>query len=146
MIDRKNIGREFKSAERKVVRWEISHFANAIRDKNPLYFDTEYAKNCGYKDLLLPPTYFTKTAVSDPLFFTKLKVDFTKLLDGGREFKYYSQCFAGDTIIYQTKVLDIIEKKGRRGSFDVITSMTTGKNKDTNEKIFEQIHTWIVFH
>lgn len=146
MIERKNIGREFKSAEKKISRWKVSQFANAIRDTNPLYYDVDFAKKKGYRDLLVPPTFFTTIALSDPRFFTKLKIDFRKLLDGGREFKYYSQCFAGDTIIYQTRVENIIEKQGKRGPFDIVTSITVAKNKETNEKVFDQIHTWIVFH
>ncbi len=145
MIDRKHIGREFKSAEKKISRWKVSQFANAVRDTNPLYFDVDYAKKQGYKDLVVPPTFFTTIALSDPRFFTKLKIDFRKLLDGGREFKYYAPCCAGDTIVYQTKVVDIIEKQGKR-TFDIVTSQTSGKNKETNEKVFDQIHTWIVFH
>lgn len=146
MIDRKNIGREFKPAEKKISRWKVSQFANAIRDTNPLYYDVNFAKKQGYRDLLIPPTFFTTVALSDPRFFTKLKIDFRKLLDGGREFKYYSQCCAGDTIIYQTRVENIIEKKGKRGPFDIVSSITTAKNKETNENVFDQIHTWVVFH
>jgi len=146
MIDRKNIGREFKSAEKIISRWKVSQFANAIRDTNPLYYDVDFAKKQGYRDLLVPPTFFTTIALSDPRFFTKLKIDFRKLLDGGREFNYYSQCCAGDTIIYQTRVENIIEKKGKRGPFDIVTSITTAKNKESDEKVFDQIHTWVVFH
>lgn len=146
MIDRKFIGREFAPREQIISRWKVSQFANAIRDFNPLYYDVEEAKNQGFKDVIVPPTFFTTIALSDPKFFTKLKIDFRKLLDGGREFKYYSQCCAGDTIIYQTRVENMVEKQGKRGPFDIVTSITTGKNKETNEKVFDQIHTWVVFH
>jgi acyl dehydratase len=146
MIDRKFIGYEFKPAERTIARWKISQFANAIRDDNPLYYDSDYAKSQGYKDLPVPPTFFTSIALSDPKFFPTLGIDFRKLLDGGREFKYYSQCCAGDTLVYQTRVNNITEKEGKRGKFDIVTSITTGKNKESNEKVFDQIHTWIVFH
>ncbi len=146
MIDRKYIGREFAPREQTISRWKVSQFANAIRDFNPLYYDVDEAKNQGFKDVIVPPTFFTTIALSDPKFFTKLKIDFRKLLDGGREFKYYSQCCAGDTIIYQTRVENMVEKQGKRGPFDIITSITTGKNKETNEKVFDQIHNWVVFH
>jgi hypothetical protein len=75
-----------------------------------------------------------------------LGIDFRKLLDGGREIKYYSQGFAGDTITYQTKVENIVEKEGKRGKMDLITAVTSGKNKDTGEKVFDLIISLIVFH
>jgi hypothetical protein len=75
-----------------------------------------------------------------------LGIDFRKLLDGGREIKYYSQGCAGDTITYQTKVENIVEKEGKRGKMDLITVVTSGKNKDTGEKVFDLIISLIVFH
>ena len=68
------------------------------------------------------------------------------LLDGGKEYRYYSQCVAGDRIIYQTKIKNIIEKEGKRGKMDIVTAFTQGKNKETNDKVFDVIITLIVFH
>ncbi len=73
-------------------------------------------------------------------------IDYKKLLDGGREYKYYSPWFAGDNIIYQTKVQSIDEKEGKRGKMDVVIAVTTGKNKETNKKLWDSICTFIVFH
>lgn len=146
MIDRKFIGYEFAPNETTIYRWKISQFANAIRDFNPLYYDIKYVKQKGYRDLLVPPTFYTTMTFSDQKFFQKLEIDFRKLLDGGREFKYYSQCYAGDSIVYQTRVHNIVEKEGSRGKMDVVTAITIGKNKDTNHNIFEAVITLIVFH
>jgi len=146
MIDRKFIGYEFAPNEIRISRWKISQFANAIRDFNPLYYDIKYVQQEGYRDLLVPPTFYTTMTFSDQNFFQKLEIDFRKLLDGGREFKYYSQCYAGDSIVYQTRVDNIVEKEGSRGKMDVVTAITTGKNKDTNHNIFDAVITLIVFH
>jgi len=146
MIDRKFIGYGFAPNEIRISRWKISQFANAIRDFNPLYYDIKYVQQEGYRDLLVPPTFYTTMTFSDQNFFQKLEIDFRKLLDGGREFKYYSQCYAGDSIVYQTRVDNIVEKEGSRGKMDVVTAITTGKNKDTNHNIFDAVITLIVFH
>ncbi|MFX0080264.1 MAG: MaoC family dehydratase N-terminal domain-containing protein [Candidatus Hodarchaeota archaeon] len=147
MLDRKFIGYKFEPSERTISRWKITQFANAIRDTNPIYYDLNEAKNQGYKDLPVPPTFFTRMIYSgEKNFYATLGIDFKKLLDGGKEFRYYSQCVAGDKIIYQTKVENIIEKEGKRGKMDIVTSITEGKNKDSNEKVFEIINTLIVFH
>lgn len=79
-------------------------------------------------------------------FYATLGIDYKKLLDGGREIKYYSQCIAGDTIIYQTNVENIIEKEGKQGKMDIVIAITRGRNKETNEKVFDAIIILIVFH
>ena len=147
MLDRKFIGYEFEPREMLVPRWKVSQFANAIREKNPIYYDLNEAKAQGYRDIPVPPTFFTKMMYSgEKNFYVTLGIDFKKLLDGGKEFRYYSQCVAGDTIIYQTKVENIIEKEGKRGKMDILTAITKGKNRDSNEKLFEVTNTLIVFH
>ena len=147
MLDRKFIGYEFEPSEMLVPRWKVSQFANAIREKNPIYYDLNEAKAQGYRDIPVPPTFFTKMMYSgEKNFYVTLGIDFKKLLDGGKEFRYYSQCVAGDTIIYQTKVENIIEKEGKRGKMDILTAITKGKNRDSNEKLFEVTNTLIVFH
>ena len=35
---------------------DIRRYADATGDRNPLWFDDEYAKSAGYKGRLLPPT------------------------------------------------------------------------------------------
>jgi len=147
MLDRKFIGYKFEPSEMTIPRWKITQFANAIRDSNPIYYDLNEAKNQGYNDIPVPPTFFTRMTYSGKEnFYATLGIDFKKLLDGGREFKYYSQCVAGDTITYQTKVGNIIEKEGKRGKMDVVTAITKGKNIETNERVFDAIITLIVFH
>jgi hypothetical protein len=147
MLDRKFINYEFDPSEKKVTRWEIAQFARAIRDFNPIYFDINEAKKQKYKDIPVPPTFYTKYTFSgEKNFFATLGIDYRKLLDGGREFKYYSQCVAGNIVEYQTKVENIIEKEGKRGKMDIVTAVTSGKNKETNEKLWDTVIILVVYH
>jgi hypothetical protein len=147
MLDRKFIGYEFKPSEYTIPRWKITQYANAIRDFNPIYYDVHEAKNQGYRDIPVPPTFFAKMMYSgEKNFYETLGIDYKNLLDGGREFKYYSQCVAGDTIVYQTKVQNIVEKEGKRGNMDIVTALTKGRNKATGEVVYDVITTLIVFH
>ena len=147
MLDRKFIGYEFKPSEITIPRWKVTQFANAIRDSNPIYYDVDKAKNQGYKDIPVPPTFFARMTYSGQKnFYATLGIDYQKLLDGGRELNYYAQCVAGDTIVYQTKVENIVEKEGKRGKMDIVTAKTRGKNKETNEDIYDAIITLVVFH
>jgi acyl dehydratase len=149
MVDQKFIGYEFEASEYEITSWKVSQFANAIRDENPIYFDIEEAKKKGYKDIPIPPTFLTRMTFSgggaEPCFNT-LEIPYKKLLDGGREFKYHVQCYAGDTITYQTKVDNIVVKEGKRGKMDIVTLKTTGENKKTNEKVFDTFINLVVFH
>ncbi|MHA1913257.1 MAG: FAS1-like dehydratase domain-containing protein [Promethearchaeota archaeon] len=147
MLDRKFIGYEFEPSELTIPRWKVTQYANAIRDFNPIYYDVHEAKNQGYRDIPVPPTFFTRMTYSGKSnFYETIGIDYKNLLDGGREFKYYSQCVAGDTIVYRTKVENIVEKEGKRGKMDIVTAITSGRNKETNEEVFDAIITLIVFH
>jgi hypothetical protein len=147
MLDRKFIGYEFEPSEYSIPRWKVTQYANAIRDFNPIYYDVQEAKNQGYRDIPLPPTFFTKMTYSGKKnFYQTIGIDYKKLLDGGREFHYYSQCVAGDTIVYQTTVKNIVEKEGKRGKMDILTALTKGNNKETNERVYDVIITLVVFH
>ncbi len=146
MVDRKFIGYEFPPSEKIVAPWKVTQFANAIRESNPIYYDIDAAKKEGFRGLPVPPTFFaTMTFSGEKNYFETLGIDYRKLLDGGRELKYYSQCYAGDTIVYQTKVESIVETEGKRGKMDIVTAITSGKKKQTNEKVYDMIITVIVF-
>ncbi len=129
-----------------ISRWRISQFANAIGDKAPIYYNVDEAKKKGYMDLPVPPTFYATMSYSDSNFFEFLGIEMRKLLAGSREFKYYAQCCAGDIIVYTTRVESIVEKMGSKGKMDILTAVTTGKNKKTNETIFDHINSLIIFH
>jgi hypothetical protein len=149
MVDQKFIGYEFDASEYEITRWKISQFANAIREDNLIYFDIEEAKKEGHKDIPIPPTFLTRMTFSGggaAHCFSTLGIPYEKLLDGGRGFNYYSRCCAGETIEYQTKVESIVVKEGKRGKMDIVTLVTTGKNKDSSEKVFDTHINLVVFH
>jgi len=150
MIDRSFIGYKFDVSEEEITPWKVSQFANAIKDHNPIFYDVEEAKKKGYKNLAVPPTYFTKMTFSGSggffSFFETLSIDFKKLLDGGREFVYHNDCVAGDTISYQTTVESITEKEGKRGKMDIVKVVTKLKLKDSEEEILDMIINLVVFH
>ena len=51
------VGRELDRAEGVVTQREFQRWAAAVGDRNPLYFDREYARAHGYPDLVMPPMY-----------------------------------------------------------------------------------------
>ncbi len=147
MLNRNFIGYEFEPSEVTIPSWKITQFISAIGDSNPIYYDLNEAKAQGYRDIPVPPTFFTRMNYSgEKNFYATLGIDFKNLLDGGKEYRYHTQCVAGDTLIYQTKIKNIVEKEGKRGKMDIVTAVTKGKNRETNEKVFDAIITLIVFH
>ena len=83
MLDRKFIGYKFEPSEVTITRWKITQFANAIREKNPIYYNLSEAKAHGYKDLPVPPTFFTRMLYSgEKNFYATIGIDKKNLLDG----------------------------------------------------------------
>src|SRR6202012_1336062 len=53
------IGRETGRASGQVVKKEFQRWAAAVKDRNPLYFDADFARAHGYRDVVMPPMYLS---------------------------------------------------------------------------------------
>src|SRR5690242_11409478 len=51
------IGAELFRRRGTVVRREFQRWAAAVGDRNPLYFDGEFARAHGYRDVIAPPLF-----------------------------------------------------------------------------------------
>ena len=54
---RARIGSETARASGRVVKQEFQRWAAAVKDRNPLYFDADFARAHGYRDVIAPPLY-----------------------------------------------------------------------------------------
>lgn len=52
----------------------IMLFARSIGDKNPVYYDEEYAKGTGAGSIVAPPTFVQASAQFDPDYFLRPKI------------------------------------------------------------------------
>lgn len=110
-MNRDFVGREYPSAEPyEVTRGKIREFAEAIQDPNPMYTDTDTARDAGYPDVIAPPTFPTilgmegaRQAIVDP----ELRLDFSMVVHSDQSFSYSRPLHAGDVLTSHTRISEI---------------------------------------
>jgi acyl dehydratase len=110
-INRDYLGRTFPAAAPyEVSRVKIAEFADAIGDRNPLYYDRAVAQAAGYADVIAPPTFAivismagAASAVADP----GLGLNYAMVVHGEQRFEYTRQLRAGDVVTAQATISDI---------------------------------------
>jgi len=133
MIDKRHIGMELPKHSVDVEKGQLRFFAKATGQDDPIYIDDQAAKAAGYRDLPAPPTFLfcLDMDVPDPFHLLKtLEVDLGKVLHGEQSFTYHKDVCAGDTVTFQTKVVDIFDKKGGELEFIVQNTTVTNQNDD----------------
>jgi acyl dehydratase len=137
------IGTVIERGEGRVVRKEFQRWAAAVKDRNPLYFDADYARAQGYRDVIAPPLYFqyATTGVAD---LDQLRPDGIPLsgagdiplpkcprrLAGGQDIVFHEPLYDGDVVTVERTVTGLQQKQGRSGSFVVISMTTTYTRQD----------------
>lgn len=113
----------------EVEKRHIRQFAEAIGDKNPLYFDEEYAKSTIYGGIIAPPT-FPVAVGADSGQSIKLPLDYNRMLHGEQEFIYQRPIRAGDRLYCQMKVTNVYEKEGKSGPMQFLVMDTEMKDSE----------------
>lgn len=144
MLDKADIGKIFPSVTADVEKGRLRFFAKATGENNPIYFDEEAAINAGYTSIPVPPTFFfsLKMDVPNPFEnFENLGAPLEKILHGNQEFTYYKPAVAGDTLTFESIVVDIYNKKG--GALEFLVEQTKVSNQ-RNEHVADMITTLVV--
>jgi len=131
MIDRKHIGLEMPPHSADVEKGRLRFFAKATGQTDPIYIDEQAAKAAGYRSIPVPPTFLFCLDMEVPNPFElieRLDVDLGKVLHGEQSFTYYKDVCAGDRVTYQSKVVDIFDKKD--GALEFIIKETKVTNQD----------------
>lgn len=136
------VGHEIASAAGKVEAKQFQRWAAAVKDRNPLYFDAEYARAHGYRDVIAPRLY-AQYAVLGVTDMSNLRPDGTpgnvgtdiplpacpRRMAGGDNSTYHAPLYDGDEVIVSRVVDSIVEKHGRSGRFVLVTFRTTYRNQ-----------------
>jgi acyl dehydratase len=110
----------------EVERGAIKKYADAVGDRNPLYWDEEYARNSRYGSIIAPPGFFgwpvkwteampfiTSGGIMDALTEAMTKQGTPFILDGGGELEFKFPVRPGDIITASTKLVDIRERDAK---------------------------------
>lgn len=140
---RARIGSEIGRADGRVVRQEFQRWAAAVKDRNPLYFDADFARAHGYRDVVMPPMYIgsVTAGVAD---LDELRPDgipgrgpgdvslpkCPRIMGGGESIKFHEPVYDGDMLTSVRVIENIEEKHGRSGPFVLVTTRTTYIRQD----------------
>jgi hypothetical protein len=138
-----------------VAQREFQRFALAARDYNPLYFDDQYARECGYKGVFAPLMYIPcATAPLAPL--DSLGPDGTssvaaqlplprcpRRMAGGRAFESHGPAYDRTALDATHLLLNVTEKHGRSGAFVLISTQVDYVAADTGDLVARCVSTLI---
>jgi acyl dehydratase len=130
-LDRSIVGRESPAETLLVTRSRLRAFARATGQTDPRYTDVDAAKQAGYRDLPVPPTFLFSIELEAPDPFRELAdlgVDLRTVLHGEQEFSYHRMAYAGDELTARSRFTDMYEKKG--GALQFLVRETAVTDQD----------------
>ena len=142
MLDKNAVGRSSPPTLNEVERGAIRRFAESLGDFNPIYYDEEYARACGYPTIVAPPS-FPASFHSSADLRELLGVGIKSLLHAEQGFQYERPILAGDRIYVSTRVADVQERTGPAGKMDVAVIEDEGRDEEGN-LVFKARRTLVV--
>lgn len=137
MADKSKLGMEFPPYSFIIEKNKIAEFAAALAQKDDtdqikeIYRDEAAAKNAGYENIPVPPTFPTSFVfwTGGGLMATvdAVGADLSKLLHSEEDYEYFAPICAGDILTRKMKVVEMYErgKKERKGWYAEITVLQT---------------------
>ena len=136
------VGTVVAIATGEVNRRDWQRWAAAVGDHNPLWFDPDYARPHGYRDIICPPLYLqyailgvaalgdlrpdgSSGAVTGSLAFPRAP----RRMAGGESTTFHLPAYHRDEIEMVRTVESIVEKEGRSGRFVLVTWRTEYRNQ-----------------
>ena len=124
------LGKEGEPEFFEVEKGQLKRLAQALGDPNPLWNDLDYARKSRYGNIIAPPTFLVNSGL------IKLAVKLTDMmgpsrnwLDVGMEIEFFKPIEAGDTITSTAKLIDLKEKRGKKGPMLILLLEATYKNQ-----------------
>lgn len=123
----KLLGTKFPPFSFPIERGKVREFCLAIGENNPIFLDLNAAKEAGFSDIPIPPTFQTAIIFwGCPTFFqdiNNLGIDMKRLLHMKEEYKYHKPIYPGVSISAQMQITDV-----KTGKMDMVTF--EAKHKD----------------
>jgi acyl dehydratase len=126
-LDPDLLGKEMTVGTFSVDAEQIRAFAEAVGDLNPLYLDTETARQAGYPNVIAPPMFCMQMRGGRMVPDVALEPGLVSL-HAGQELEFYDEICAGQTYTTTAKIAEVYEKTGRSGPLGVIVREVTIKD------------------
>jgi acyl dehydratase len=113
----------------EVERGRLRFFARTIGLTDPIYFDVDAARRAGHRDLVVPPTFLghsLELELPNPMgWLAALGADLTKTTHAEQSFTYHAMAFAGDSLVFERRIIDVYTKKN--GALEFVVKQTEVK-------------------
>jgi len=134
---RASVGVESEPQTLEVDRTGIRMFARSVQHVDQIYYDVDYARSKGHRDIVAPPGYWgtpvynPKDPVRGPGSQLGAHGKPLRSLNGGSEFEFTGiDICAGDTITAVSKVVSVTERKASLGMMLITRRETTYTNQN----------------
>lgn len=129
MIDKQFIGKQLPSFRTVAEAGRLRFFAKAIGETNPVYFDESAAHDAGHPGLPLPPTFLFSLEFEQPdtSWRDEIGIELPRILHGEQQFTYHRVAYAGDVLLFESRIADIYDKKG--GALEFVVRETRVTNQ-----------------
>ncbi|PDV97179.1 FAS1-like dehydratase domain-containing protein [Candidatus Chloroploca asiatica] len=143
MIDPDNLGRTFGPYTVTVEREHIRALATVLGEDRAVYHMVEAAHAAGMPDLPAPPTLATRYGLwANPALLAELEAigaPLPRLLHGEQSYEYHQPIFAGDELIASPELVELEQKMGKSGPFEVLTLETRWYNQHSQLVLTDQL-------
>ncbi len=145
----KFIGKSIGAVVCEVEKGSVKRFADAVGETNPIYWDEKHAEKSRYGSIIAPPGFFgwpvklprgltfqRPTDISDPPEITEglrvalAKAGYSRVVDGGIEYEFFSSVRAGDVLTAKSIIKDIVGREGKTGKMAFVIIETTYNNQN----------------
>lgn len=156
MVDTSAVGTALPGAVVTLERGPVSNFASAVQDESDVYHSSVAAKDAGFGDIPMPPTFPFAMAhwgqfreqqpdgwdKPSPMMgvFAGLMKNGGLILHGEQEFVYHGSVAVGDTLTMTGKIKDIYEKPSGDKTMTFIVSEQDYHNQ-RGEHVLTQVTT-----
>ncbi|MCY1277334.1 hypothetical protein D9M68_330810 [compost metagenome] len=143
MIDKQWIGHELAATTMTLERGRLCAFARAIGETDPVYTDLAAAKDAGYADLPVPPSFLFGAELDAGTLdrmLADLDIPIARILHGEQSFTYHKAVCAGETVTVKSRIADIFDKKNGALEFLVKTS----EARNDNHELVAELRTVLV--
>lgn len=127
MIDKRFIGKTLPAFRAVAEASRLRFFAKAIGETNPVYFDEAAARDAGHPGLPLPPTFLFSLEFEQPdtSWRDEIGIELPRILHGEQTFTYHRLAYAGEALLFESRIADIYDKKAGALEFVVRETRVT---------------------
>jgi len=133
---REAVGKESPPMTLEVEKTNCRMFARAVGHTDLIFYDEDYARSKGYRNIVAPPGFF-----GTPIFKPGagrgegppgrgFSIPYKRVLNGGTDYEYFETICAGDTLTATSKIAGFTEREGSIGPMLITERETTYTNQD----------------